>query len=144
MGRLGHEAAGEVRRPRRLLDLVGPGDGRHQDRIDDRRSLVALVRRLEVEDRSDGLAGDDPPGGEAAAVADAIDLVTHRFGGVTGADVVRPQAVGHHPVVDGGRRRAQRLGDDLAAIEATPRIARAGADERVSTMEDEIEHVRSL
>ena len=62
--------------------------------IDDGRLLVALVRRLEVQDRADRLAGDDAAGGEAAPVADPVDLVAHRLGGVAAPDVVRPQACG--------------------------------------------------
>lgn len=39
--------------------------------------------------------------------------------------------------IDGSRRRAQRLGDDLATVESTPRILRPVTDECVRTMWNE-------
>ena len=42
-----------------------------------------LERRLEVEDRADGLAGHHPPGREAPAVADPVDLVADRLPCIT-------------------------------------------------------------
>ena len=45
-------------------------------------------------------------------------------------------------VVDRGRRRAQRLGDNLTAVQPAPRITRADPDVRVWTMRHEVEHAR--
>src|SRR4051812_39739443 len=83
------------------------------------------------------LAGDDAPGREAAPVADGVDLVAHRFGGVAGPGAVGAPAVGGR-FAGGGGRRAQPLGDDLAAVQAVPRIARTGTDVRVGAMEHEV------
>ena len=41
--------------------------------------LVLLKRGRQVEDRLAALDGDDPPRGERAAVADAIDVVDDRL-----------------------------------------------------------------
>ena len=139
----GTKRRSEVGRPRRLLEVVGRGHVRHHGRLDDGRLLGALVRRLEVEDRPDGLAGDDATGGEAAPVADPIDLVADRLGGIAATDEVRRAASAttwSSSIVR--RRRAQRLGDDLAAVEPAPRITGAGADVGVCTMWHEIEHAR--
>ena len=81
---------------------------------------------------------------EAASVADAIDLVADRLGVIAATDEVGAQRVHHLVLVDRGGGGAQCLGDDLAAVEAAPRVSRAGADVRVGTVGDEIEHRRSL
>lgn len=68
-----------------------------------------------MEDRLAVLDGDDPAGGEGAAVADAVDGVDDGGAGVPGAQEVRVQGV-RRPV--GGNRapgRDQGLGGDLAA-----------------------------
>ncbi len=50
--------------------------------------LGTLERGLEVEDRPDRLAGDHPPGGEAATVANAVDLEPDRLGVITATDEI--------------------------------------------------------
>ena len=70
---------------------------------------------LQVEDRLAVLDRDDTSRGEAAAVADPVDLVEDRH-----ERIARPEEVGvqrvHEPLrFDGAGRRHQRLAGDLAA-----------------------------
>ena len=76
--------------------------------------LVAVEAGLEVEDDLAVLDGHDASGGEALAVADAVDLVQDRHG-----RVARPQEVGvqgvHRPGGHRARRGHEGLAGDLAA-----------------------------
>ena len=101
--------------------------------------LGPLERRLEVEDRADRLTGDHASGGEAATVADAIDLESDRLGVVAAADEIGAQRMHLEIGFDGGRRGPQRLGHDLAAVQSAPRIARSDSDEGVRAVWLEIE-----
>lgn len=71
-----------------------------------------------MEDRLPVLDGDDPAGGEGAAVADAVDRVDDRRAGVPGAQEVRVQGVREAVLGHGPARRHQRLGGHLAAEDA--------------------------
>ena len=79
-----------------------------------RARLGDVERRRQVEDRLAVLDRDHTPRREAAAVADAVDVVDDRH-----PRVARPQEVGvqrvHVAVVDGPSRRDQRLPRDLPA-----------------------------
>ncbi len=89
--------------------------------------LGLLKRGGQVEDRPPVLDGDDAPGGEAAAVACAVDLVNDRLGHVAAAQEIRVQRVGDpsvHGVLRGRQRLAQHLSPenlgapDVAAVAA--------------------------
>ena len=71
---------------------------------------------LQVEDRPAVLDGDDAPGGEAAPVADPVDLVEDRHRRVAGAQEVGVQRV-HVALrlVDRAARRDQSLAGHLTA-----------------------------
>ena len=98
-----------------------------RDRGRTTRRLGALERRLEVEDRADRLAGDDTPGGEAAAVADPIDLVADRLGGVAATDEVgRSECT--IVVVDG--RRTPRAAPGRRSVRRTVRPTGTAARSR--------------
>jgi len=94
--------------------------------------LVGLERRLEAEDRLALLDRDDAPGGEALAVAQAIDLVDDRAADIAGAHEVAVQRVDDPPAADGLRRRGQRLSDHLPAEDRTPAEILAAAAEQVA------------
>ena len=71
---------------------------------------------LQVEDRPAVLDGDDAAGGEAAAVADPVDLVEDRHRRVAGAQEVGVQRVDQAArLVDRAGRGDQRLPGHLAA-----------------------------
>jgi hypothetical protein len=63
------------------------------------------------------LDGHHPPGGEGAAIADAVDLVEDGHAGVTGSEEVRVQRVDPSSL-DGPSRRHERLGGHLAPEDA--------------------------
>jgi hypothetical protein len=104
-GRIGHRPSAplvqpvgaryEARSNTGLHGLHQLGRSGHPSRIDtvsmSARPPRRLVARLEVEDRPDRLAGDDPAGAERAAVADAVDFVADRLGVVAPTDEVGPQ-----------------------------------------------------
>jgi hypothetical protein len=52
-----------------------------------------VERRRQGEDRASMLDGDNPAGGEGAAVANAVDCVDNRNGGIAGAQEIRMQGV---------------------------------------------------
>ena len=87
-------------------------------------------------------SGDDTAGEERPAVADAVDLVADRFGVVTGSDEVGADRMRTEVRFGGEGRGAQCLGDDLAAVEAAPRVAGSGPDEGVGAVRGEFEHSR--
>ena len=97
---IGHETPIEPARPRRVLEGIGRRHDRHLHALHAGRPLGPLERRLEVEDRADRLAGDDPAGREAAPVADAVDLVADRLGVVAATNEVRAQRVRRQLGVD--------------------------------------------
>ena len=101
--------------------------------------LLDLERRRQVEDRLAVLHGDDAAGGEAAAVADAVDLVHDRDARVAGAQEVRVQAV-HRPVGrHGAPRRDERLAGDLPAEHPLQRLLGPPAPEDVDLDPLEVE-----
>ena len=89
------------------------------------------------------LARGDAPGGEALAVADAVDVVDDRNLGVA-----RQQEIGVHgvrlPALDGAHRGDQRLADDLAAEHALPAGLRRAAAEQVHLERFEIENIEQI
>ncbi len=136
----GDERPLERRAPRARLQLVRRRQLRRRGQgLDVGRSLVALEAGLQVEDRSHGLAGDDTAGGERAPVADPVDLVAHRFVVVAPADEIGPQRVDRHLVRHGVGGGHQRLGDDLAAVEAAPRVTGADPDVDVTSVALQVE-----
>ena len=119
-------AGGRTSSPRRSLygsssvwKSASDSGGRH---VVGHRQLVVepglgiVEAGLQVEDRLAVLDRDDAPRGEAAAVADPIDLVEDRHQRVTRPEEVGVQRV-HEPVavVDRAGRGHQRLTGDLAA-----------------------------
>ena len=93
--------------------------------------LDLLERRGEVEDRRAVLDRDDPPRGERAAVARAVDVVGDGL-----ARVARPQEVRVHRVDVALRRhrlhrRGERLAEHLAAVDRAPAEVLALATEEV-------------
>ena len=90
------------------------------------------------------LDGDDAAGGEAAAVADAVDLVDDRHARVAGAQEVRVQAV-HRPVRrDGAAGGDERLAGDLPAEDPLQRLVRLLAAEDVDLDALEVEQLHEL
>ncbi len=93
--------------------------------------LVVQARLLDLEgtghvqDRTPRLDGDDPTGGEAAAVAVAVDLVEHGLGRVAGPHEIGVQRMGGAVGVDRAHRGHERLRDDLPA-ETAPLARRRG------------------
>ena len=91
---------------------------RISSRISWRPALLGpLERGGEVEDLPAVLDRDHPAGGEAAAVAGAVDLVDHRDRRVAGMDEIGVDRMAGH-ALDRLVGRAQRLGDDVAAVDA--------------------------
>ena len=77
--------------------------------------LPALEGSIHRVDGASGLMGDDAPGGEAAAVADAVDVVEHRLIPVAGAEKVGVDGMQSPFRVDGPESGGDTLGEDLAA-----------------------------
>ena len=82
--------------------------------------LGDMERGRHGEDRHAMLDRHHLAGGEAAAVAIAVDLVDDRDGGIAGADEVTMQRMGTARAGDGAGCRDQGLADDLAAKDALP------------------------
>ena len=101
---------------------------RHRDRLYLRRGSAPLERTLGVQDRPDGLTGDDPSGRKTTTVADPIDLISNRLIVIATTDEIRPNGVRLEFAVDGQCRRPQSLRDDLTAVQPSPRILRTGTD----------------
>jgi hypothetical protein len=126
------EAALEERTPAVIAQGLGRRDLGHPFGLDRRRlALGDLEGRVQVQDRADRLTRDDAPGDEAPSVAQPIHLEPDRLGGVAAADEVRVERVHDVRVGDRRGRGAERLRDDLPAVEPAPRIARAARDEGV-------------
>ena len=102
--------------------------------------FVELERERHREDGADGLPGHHLAGHEGPAVAGAVDLVADRLVLVASADEVRVQRVHAEALVDRVRPRPQGLGDDLAAVETAPRVARADADVHIGAVGLELHH----
>jgi len=88
---------------------------------------------------------DHPAGGEAAAVAGAVDLVDHRDRRVAGMDEIGVQRVAGH-ALDRLVGRAQRLRDDVAAVDADVVLVGLGdlAAEQVHLQALDVEQVDQL
>ncbi len=101
--------------------------------------LVDVERRRHVEDRLAVLDGDDAPGGEAAAVADAVDVVDDRHLGVAELEEVGVHRM--HPAVgvDGASCGHQRLGEHLAAVDPVTVAVEALTPEQVDLERLEVE-----
>ena len=83
-----------------------------------RALLVAVEAGLQVEDRLAVLDGDDPPGREAAPVAEPVDLVEDRPRRVARAQEVGVQRVHRAGLVDRAGGGDERLAGDLPAEHA--------------------------
>jgi hypothetical protein len=77
------------------------------------------------------LDGDDAPGGEAGAVAVAVDLVDDRHLGIAGTNEIAVQRVDRASLVDGSERGHQGLADHLATKHPLPADLRAAAAEQI-------------
>ena len=99
-----------------------------------------MERHRHGEDGLPVLDGDDPPGGEALAVADAVDLVDDRHLGVARQQkigVQRMRRARRH--VDGAAGRHQRLPHHLAAEHPLPGVLRRAAAKQIDLELLEIE-----
>src|SRR5581483_11131808 len=101
--------------------------------------FVAVERHQHGKDRVTVLARGDVAGGEALAVADAVDVVDDR-----NFRIARQQEIGVHGMrrpagIDGAHGGDQRLADDLAAEHALPARLRRAAAEQVEIEFFEIE-----
>ncbi len=97
-----------------------------------------------MEDRLSVLDGDDPPGGEGAAVPDAVDGVDDRRARVPCPQEVRVQGVGGPVRGDGAARGDERLGRDLSAEDAGHDRRTAGAPEDVLLDLLQVEQVEQI
>ena len=98
---------------------------------------------LQVEDRPAVLDGDDPAGGEAAPVADPVDLVQDRHRRVAGAQEVGVQRVDEAVrLVDRAGRGDERLAGDLAAEHPLAVLVGRAAAEDVDLDRLEVEQRR--
>ena len=77
------------------------------------------------------LNGLNAAGGEATAIADALDVVDDGPRGVAGEQEVPVQGVYRPARVDRARRRHQRLAKHLSAEDALPALVAAGATEQI-------------
>jgi hypothetical protein len=82
--------------------------------------LVDLKRGGHGQDRAARLGGHHAPGGERAAIADAIDLVLDRHIQVAAAQEVRVQRVNQAIWGNRLRGRGERLAEDLPAKDPAP------------------------
>src|SRR5690606_5374568 len=129
------------------VDRAGRGDERLAGHLAAVDALAVLVRRDAAEDvdldrlRSDS---DAPPGGERAAVADAVDLVEHRALGVAGPEEVGVQRVDVALGVDRAGRGDERLAGHLAAEDALAVLVRRDAAEDVDLDRLEVEQLHQI
>ena len=131
-----------ARSSRERRQRLGVGHVGHVELVLEAR-LVAVERRLHVEDRAAVLDRDDAARREALPVADAVDLVEDRDLRVTGAKEVRVQRV-HPAVLDGATRGDERLGGDLAAEDPLALLVGLGAAEDVDLDLLEVEEADEL
>ncbi len=94
--------------------------------------------RLAVLDR------ENAAGGEAAAVAHALDLVDDRHRGIARPHEIGMQRMHMAIAIDGALRRDQRLRDDLAAENPLPAGLRAAATKQIDLDLLEIERPDQL
>jgi len=88
---------------------------------------------------------DHPAGGEALAIADAIDLVDDRHLGVAGEQEIRVQRMGRPAGhVDGAAGRHQRLADHLSTEHALPPHLRRAAAKQVHLERFEVEDSKQI
>src|SRR5262249_10161836 len=106
----------------RFVDLIGRGHG---------------VDGFAVLDR------DHAPGGEARAVANAVDLVEDRPGRVAAAQKVAVHRM-HHAAADGAARGRKRLRDDLSAEDALQAVVGAGRPEQIALYLLEVEDAEEV
>ncbi len=108
--------------------------------------LGAVERHRHGEDGVAVLDGDDAPGGEALAVADAVDLVDDRHLGIAAEHEIGVQRMRRprRHVVDGAAGGDQGLADHLAAIDALPARLRRAATEQVFLERFEVEDVEDF
>ena len=112
---------------------------RHRDLVVEAR-LGDVEAGLQVEDRPAVLDRDDAAGGEAAPVADPVDLVEDRHGRVAGAQEVGVQRVHEAAgIVDRAGRGDQRLAGDLAAEDPLAVLVGRAAAEDVDLDRLEVE-----
>jgi hypothetical protein len=101
--------------------------------------------RLEVEDRAAVLDRDDPACGEAAPVADPVDVVENGDERVAGAQEIGVQRVHQSArIVDRPRRRDQRLTGDLSAKHALAVLVGGTTAEEVHLDRLEVEEVDQI
>ena len=94
--------------------------------------LVAVERHRHGEDRLAVLDRDHAAGGEALAVADAVDVVDDRHLGIAGEQEIGVQRMRRPAAhVDGAAGGDQRLADHLPAEHALPADLRRAAAEQV-------------
>src|SRR5260221_12871099 len=85
------------------------------------------------------LDGNDAAGGETATVANAVDVVDDRHGGVAGAHEIGVEGMGTPPL-DGARRGDESLADDLPAEDPLPADLGAQTAEQVVFQLLEVEY----
>jgi hypothetical protein len=107
--------------------------------------VEAVLKLLEAgrhaEDHLAVLDGDDPPRGEGAAVAEALDLVQHRDPGVARPEEIAVQRVDVAAVVDRPGRGHEGLPRHLAAEDALAVLVGRHAPEDVHLDRLEVEQL---
>ena len=101
--------------------------------------LRLVERAAHREDRPAVLDRLDAARGEAAAVADALDIVNDGPRGIAGQQEIAVQRVHRAAGIYGARRCHQRLPQHLAAEDALPAFVAAGAAEQVVLQRFEVE-----
>lgn len=106
--------------------------------------LVLVERHQHRKDRMPVLAGGDAAGGEALAVANAVDVVDQRHLRVAGQDEIGVHRMRRAARIDGSHGSHQRLPDHLTPVDALPARLRRAAPEQVHLERLEIEDVEEV
>jgi hypothetical protein len=141
----GHQRQDALAHLRLRRQFLRSGDLRHFELMAE-AGLVALKGYRHEEDGVPVLNGDDPPGGEALAVADAVHLIDDRHFRIAGEQEVGMQRM-RRPLIDlldGATGGDQGLSDHLAAEHALPARLWGAAPKQIHFQRLEIEDLEHV